>query len=259
MRQVTLPPEPPDLAHPNLAHPELAHPDPAHSDPAHSDPALSAPAQPPLPERDQVRPGVAGYAAARRIMIESQLRPNGVNDRAVLERMAAVPREDCVPAAARGNAYMDRAVPLGPGPDGAPRFLAAPEFHGLMLQEAAPRAGDTVLLVDGGSGYLAELLRPMVASLVAIAPAQALRGEGARGACSLLLIDGAVEQVPAALAALLQPDGRAVTGLVEDGVTRLAVGRRTGEGAASSLALLPLAELGIPVLPQFARPRAWTF
>ncbi len=236
MRPVTTAPEPSQLAN--------------------RGPALSTPAQPPLPERDQARPAVTGYAAARRIMVESQLRPNGVNDRTILERLAAVPRENFVPATLRDFAYMDRAVPLGPGPDGSPRFLATAEFHGLMLQEAGPRAADQALLVDGGSGYLAELLRPLVGALTVITPAQAARGEGAAaGAASLLLIDGAVEQVPAALAALLAEDGRAVTGLIEAGVTRLAAGRRAG----AEIALLPLAELGIPVLPQFARPRAWAF
>lgn len=191
-----------------------------------------------------------GFAAARRSMVESQLRPSGVNARFVLERMAEVPREEFVPPAARGVAYMDRAVPLGGG-----RFLAAPVFHAMMLQEAAPRRFDAALVVDGGSGYLPELLRPLVASLAVAAPREAARGEAPAGEFSLLLIDGAVEQVPATLIARLAEDGRAFTGLVEHGVTRLAAGRRAGE----ALALLPLAELGIPILPEFAKPRAWTF
>ena len=40
-----------------------------------------------------------------------------------------------------------------------------------------------------------------------------------------------------------------------DGVTRLAIGRK----AAGQVALLPLAELGIPVLPEFAAPTGWSF
>jgi len=196
------------------------------------------------------RPANDGFAAARKAMIDSQLRTSGVNARFVLERMLSVPREDFVPEEARGSAYIDRAVPLGDN-----RFLAAPVFHGLMLQEAAPRLGDDALVVDSGSGYLAELVRPMVGSLAVITPAQAIAGEGATGPFSLLLVDGAVEHVPAPLAALLAKDGRAFTGLVEGSVTRLAAGRHSGE----AVALLPLAEIGIPALPEFARPKAWTF
>jgi protein-L-isoaspartate(D-aspartate) O-methyltransferase len=46
-----------------------------------------------------------------------------------------------------------------------------------------------------------------------------------------------------------------VTGLVERGVTRLAIGRK----AAGAVALLPLAEMGIPVLAEFAAPKRWSF
>ncbi len=196
------------------------------------------------------RPGHAGFAAARRSMVDSQLRPSGVNARYVLERMLAVPREDYVPPDARAIAYIDRAVPLG-----GDRFLPSAEFHGLMLQEAAPAPTDRALVVDCGSGYLPELLRPMVASVAVATPEAAARGEAPGGPFSLMLIDGAVEQVPGPLAALLAQDGRAVTGLLEDGVTRLAAGRRAGH----AIALLPLAELGIPHLPAFAKPRSWSF
>ena len=220
---------------------------------------ISAPANPapasPAPSRSAQEP----YAAARRAMVDSQLRPSGVNARFVLERMLQVPREEFVPQEARGVAYMDRAVPLEPGADGTQRFLAAPVFHGLMLAEAAPRLADTVLVVDGGSGYLPELLRTMTGPISVITPEQAVRGDvgsaGSQGPFSLLLIDGAVEQIPAPLARLLAEDGRAFTGVIENGVTRLAAGRRVND----TIALLPLAELGIPRLPQFARPRVWTF
>jgi len=69
------------------------------------------------------------------------------------------------------------------------------------------------------------------------------------------VIEGAIEQVPDGLAALLGEGGRLVTGLVERGVTRLAVGRKI----AGQLALQPLAEIGIPVLAEFAAPRGWSF
>lgn len=189
------------------------------------------------------------HAAARKAMIDSQLRTSGVNEAFVLSRMAVVPREDFVPAEARGFAYMDRAVPLGEG-----RFLPAPVFHGAMLAEARPRANDRVLVVDGGSGYLAELVRPMVETVAVVDPRSGAAGE-ADGTFTLVLVDGAIEQVPADLAALVEPDGRIVTGVVERGVTRLATGRHSGTG----IALLPLAEMGIPRLAAFDRPARWNF
>lgn len=187
---------------------------------------------------------------ARRAMIDSQLRTSGVNAEPVLRRMAEVAREDFVPQTARGFAYIDRAIALGDG-----RQLAAPVVHGMMLQEALPGPGDKVLLVDGGSGYLAELLRPMVGTLEVITPAEAVAASRKGGDFTLLVIDGAVEQLPDTLTRRLADDARAVGGLIENGVTRLAIGRK----AAGALALLPLAELGIPVLPEFAAPKGWSF
>ena len=59
----------------------------------------------------------------------------------------------------------------------------------------------------------------------------------------------------AALAKLVAENGRIVTGMVDRGVTRLATGRKSGK----ALALLPLAEMGIPRLGAFDRPQSWSF
>ena len=192
---------------------------------------------------------VAGHEAARRAMIDSQLRTSGVNAEFVLRRMADVAREKFVPAAAQGFAYIDRAIALGDG-----RYLAAPVVQGMMLQEARPTLADKALLVDGGSGYLAELLRPLVGLLDVIAPGEA-GGKSRKGDYTLLLIDGAVEILPDTLVRRLADQARVVTGVIEDGVSRLAVGRK----AAGEVTLLPIAELGIPGLPEFAAPKGWSF
>ena len=187
--------------------------------------------------------------AARRAMIDSQLRTSGVNEPWVLAAMARVPREDFVPEQAKAAAYIDRALELGGG-----RYLAPPLVHGKMLTEAAPVASDTALLIGDGQGYLAALLRPLVGSLVCIEPEVAAKIPG-KETYSLIMIDGAIEQLPDWAAARLADKGRLVTGLVERGVTRLATGRKAG----GAVALMPLADLGIPVLPQFAAPKRWSF
>ena len=189
------------------------------------------------------------YAAARKAMLDSQLRTSGVNDVFVLERMGTVAREDFVPQAAKATAYMDRAIRLESG-----GFLPAPLFHGAMLAEARPTMDDSVLVIDGGSGYLPALVEPLVAKLDTVTPDKAANG-AKRGAYTLVLVDGAIEHVPAALANLVADGGRIVTGMVERGVTRLATGRKSGK----ALALLPLAEMGIPRLGAFDRPQSWSF
>ena len=188
------------------------------------------------------------YAAARKAMIDSQLRTSGVNEPFVLERMGTVAREDFVPEAAKGTAYMDRAIRLEGG-----GFLPAPLFHGAMLAEARPTAQDKVLVIDGGSGYLTALVEPLVASVKTISATEALSAK--KGDYSLVLVDGAIEHVPANMAKLVAEGGRIVTGLVERGVTRLATGRKSGK----ALALLPLAEMGVPRMGAFDKPESWSF
>lgn len=195
------------------------------------------------------RPDAGGFAEARRAMIDSQLRTSGVNEPYVLSAMARVAREDFVPAASRNAAYIDRAIPLGEG-----RFLAAPLVQGMMLAEAAPKSSDKALLIGDGTGYLAALLAPLVGSLDAVAPADAAARQG-NGEYSLIVIDGAAEELPASIEKLLAEDGRVVTGLNERGVTRLAAGRKS----AGAISLLPLAEIGIPILAEFTAPKRWSF
>lgn len=186
---------------------------------------------------------------ARRAMIDSQLRTSGVNEEYVLARMLAVPREDFLPADKAAVAYTDRAVMLGEA-----GHMAAPLFYGKLLLEAAPAREDSVLVVSGGTGYLAALLRPLVADVTEVTAAEALALTGT-GTYSLIVIDGAIEQLSDSLTAQLADDGRIVTGLVLRQVTRLATGRKiTGR-----VNLLPVEDLGMPVLHAFDTPKGWSF
>lgn len=208
-----------------------------------------------------------GSATLRRAMIDGQLRTSGVNDPHVLEAINALPREDFVPPARRAVAYSDRSQPLGQG-----RVLAPVITHGQMLVEARPTPADRALLIGGGTGYLAALLAPMVGSLTVIesdeglaaaAPVQSgdwtigslEAGAAADAPFSLIVIDGAIEQVPDAIAAQLGENGRIVTGLVERGVNRLAVGRK----ANGRVGFVTVGEADFAVLEPFREPRRWSF
>ncbi|MEE4317314.1 MAG: protein-L-isoaspartate O-methyltransferase [Erythrobacter sp.] len=189
-------------------------------------------------------------ATARRAMIDSQLRTSGVNEEYVLARMLAVPREDFLPPEKSALAYIDRAVMMGAG-----GHLGAPLFYGKLLMEAAPGSDDRVLVVEGGTGYLAQLLRPLVADVATATAADAAAGKAPAGSYSLILVDGAIEQLPEALTALLAEDGRIVSGLLLRQVTRLASGRKVG----GRIALQPVEDMGIPVLHAFDAPKGWSF
>lgn len=191
-----------------------------------------------LPEPD--------FAAARRAMIDSQLRPQGVSDPAVLAAMASVPREEFVPEAVRPMAYTDRPLDLGNG-----KALMAPAALAKLLTEMETRPGERALVVGSGNGYAASVLQALG---LAVDQAENHHAAG-KAIYDVILIDGAVEDIPAGLVARLAPNGRLGTAVSDNGVTRLAVGRVAG----GVLGLRRFADGEVPLLPAFTRPRAFTF
>lgn len=189
------------------------------------------------------------FAAARKAMLDSQLRTSGVNEPFVLARMGAVAREDYVPAEAQGYCYMDRSIAL-PG-NGT---LAQPVSHGKMLTAARPGADESVLVVDNGNGYLTALVEPLAGKCDSVSVEDAAAGKK-RGTYDLILVDGAIGTFPAALAKRLADGGRVVTGLIDNGVTRLAVGRMSGK----DVAFRNVEDIALPRLAVFDAPKGWSF
>lgn len=210
---------------------------------------------------------VPDFAAARQAMVDSQLRPEGVSDPAVIAAMSAVPRENFVPEEQKPLAYVDRAIPLGEG-----RALAAPAVLGRLLNALAALPGERALVVGASTGYSAAVLAKMGLKVTAIDSSASLAeaapknkvdvvegplSEGSKKGApfDLILIDGAVEYIPDALVDQLEEGGRIGGAIVEQGVTRLFIGRRAGGG----FGFQPIAEASTPVLPGFERPRTFTF
>ena len=210
---------------------------------------------------------IPDFASAREAMVESQLRPQGVTDPAVLEAMRRLPRENFLPTDARSLAYVDRAVAIGPG-----RFLVAPAVLGQLLTQMMPEPGQRALVVGAGTGYSAAVLAACGLEVVALesdpelaAAARAHKikivegpledGHAAGAPYDQILIDGAVEYIPEALIAQLADGGRLGTAIVDRGITRLAIGRKAG----SAFGTVSIGDAGVPVLPAFQRPRAFTF
>lgn len=207
------------------------------------------------------------FSLARRAMVDSQLRPEAVTDRVVLAVMGAVARERFVPGSAKALAYFDRPLPLT-----GKRAMMPPAALGRLLSELAPRAGERALIVGSGTGYSAALLQAIGLEVVAlesdeqlVASARSVGVETVTGDLvegwkngapyDLILLDGAVEEVPAALIKQLAPHGRLAGAIVDRGVTRLVIGRVAG----GALGLRSLADADVDILPGFERPRAFIF
>jgi protein-L-isoaspartate(D-aspartate) O-methyltransferase len=207
------------------------------------------------------------FSLARRAMVDNQLRPEGVTDRAVLAAMGSVERERFVPESARTLAYFDRPLRVSNG-----RAMMPPAALGRLLSELAPQPGERALIVGSGTGYSAALLREIGLDVIALESDEALAGAAdaaevqtvigelsngwPKGApYDLMLLDGAAEEIPAALVKQLRDGGRLAGAIVDRGVTRLVIGRVSG----GALGLRTVADAEVDHLPGFERPRAFTF
>jgi len=210
---------------------------------------------------------IPDFAAARRTMIENQLRPVGVSDPLVLDAMGSVAREQFVPEDSRPLAYGDRSLPIGEG-----RYLPAPAVLGQLLTQMAPKPGERALVVGAGSGYAAAVLAAIGCEVAALESSSALAGrarelgitatEGSLEAghktgapYDLILIDGAVELIPDAIVEQLADGGRLGAALAENGITRLIVGQKV----AGAFGYLSIADAGVARLPGFTKPRGFRF
>jgi protein-L-isoaspartate(D-aspartate) O-methyltransferase len=170
------------------------------------------------------------YAAARRNMVESQLRTNKVAETALLAAFESVPRELFVPEVLRGVAYIDEDIDLGGG-----RYVMEPLVLARLLQAARPQSADVVLDIGSGTGYGTAILARLSATVVALESDDALaeranrtltelgidnvvvvegplaEGYPKQAPYNVILLDGAVSRVPPAISDQLAEGGRLVT------------------------------------------------
>src|ERR1700761_6652626 len=178
---------------------------------------------------------MADYAALRFNMVEAQVRTNDVTETRIHDAMREVPRERFVPTARRALAYADVPVEVANG-----RYMLDPRSFAKMLQLADFAGTENVLDVACGTGYstvvLARLAKHVVgleqdADLVRIASdlvpqlgaINATVGQGgltegsaAKAPYDVIMINGAIEQVPDSLTRQLTEGGRLVA-IVQDG------------------------------------------
>lgn len=222
------------------------------------------------------------YAIQRKNMVESQLRPSDVTDRRILRAMGDISRERFVPEARHMHAYMDDPVPLGDVRSRvmAQRVLMSPRTFAKLLNIAAIADGDRVLIVGSGSGYSAAVIATFARSVVALEsdhglveaaraalstlPSEVLDrislieaplAEGApdRAPFDVIVMEGAVPELPAKIASQLAPGGRCVGILKAVPPGRATLWRRTGDHFAEADAF----EVAAADLPGFARPQTF--
>jgi protein-L-isoaspartate(D-aspartate) O-methyltransferase len=208
------------------------------------------------------------FPARRRTMVDTQVRPSDVTKYPIIEAMLDVPRELFVPAGRREAAYIGENIPLAPG-----RVILEPRTLAKMLDALDIRNDELVLVVGAGLGYSAAVIARLAEAVVAVEEDDMLarEAEGAlaevgadnvavihaplaagapqHGPYDVIVIDGAAEELPAAVAAQLKDGGR-IGCLFIDGALGVC---RVGYQADGALTWRNAFNAAAPVLPGFSR------
>ena len=171
-----------------------------------------------------------GYEIARANMVDNQIKTNRVTDLRLIEALERLPRERFVPEAKRGIAYVDEDIDLGGG-----RWLMEPMVLARLLQAADVQRDEMVLVIGCATGYAAAVLAHLAGTVVALESDEALAAAAeaavadleidnlvvVRGALTagyakqapynVILIDGAVAEIPPEICDQLSEGGRLVT------------------------------------------------
>lgn len=215
------------------------------------------------------------HARARSNMVDSQLRPNRIQDPRLLAAMGAVPRERFLPKALRGVAYTDEDLPLSGG-----RHLIEPLVLARLIQAAAPRSTDVVLVLGCDTGYAGAVLARLAATVivvqrdsraaerletvldelgvdnaVVVVGADPRAGHPSQAPYDAILLTGSVPEVPRPLLDQIDDGGRLVA-VIDDG--------RVGKGTLFTrlhgvTGERILFDAGIPRLPGWVDEVAFAF
>lgn len=182
------------------------------------------------------------FEAARRKMVDNQLRTTDVTEHEILRAFLSVPREEFVPASRRALAYIDEDIPIGRG-----RFLMEPSPFAKLIQLASLKPNDVVLDVGCGSGYSSAVLSHLAGSIVAlesdselaetaaanlsrldfvtcaVVEGSLVEGYPSEAPFDVIFVEGAVQHIPQTFFDQLKVDGRliAVEGIGNAAMARL--------------------------------------
>ena len=220
------------------------------------------------------------FAAARRMMVDSQVRTSDVTDQRLVAAMLALPRERFLPAEQADLAYLDCDIPATTAQAGKPtRRLLKPMVLAKLIQAAGVADSDHVLDVGCAAGYSSAVLARLAHSVVALEQdaglaelardnlrafgldqVQVVIGPLADGwqpqaPYDVILLNGASEIVPKALLRQLKPGGRLV-GVLGRGPAGKAMLYCSIGGECGGR---PVFDAAAPLLPGFAAPPAFVF
>ena len=213
------------------------------------------------------------YAARRRMMVDTQVRPSDVTKFPIIDAMLTVPREIFVPDQAREAAYAEEHVALGDG-----RVVLDARTLAKMLDALEIGPSDLVLDIGAGLGYSSAVIARMAQAVVMVEEDEALAGDaqsalsdsgsdnvivqtgalnqGAaeHGPYDVIIVQGGVETLPEGIADQLKDGGRIACIFIEGTLGEV----RTGLKVDGAISWRYAFNTAAPVLPGFAAVREFS-
>jgi len=205
-----------------------------------------------------------------KMMFQLNLRRRGISDQRVLRAMENVPRDAFVDEADRADAWRDTALGISCG-----QTISQPFVVAYMTERLELRDDHRVLEIGTGSGYQAAILSRLCREIVTIERFRALAdrarvrleklhcdnievmlGDGFDvpadlGSFDRIMVTAAMEQIPEALMARLEPDGLLIAPVGPQNGPQTLISVRQTESGPVRKELLDVRF--VPALPGIAR------
>lgn len=219
------------------------------------------------------------YAVAREQMVDCQIRPNDVTDYDIIDAFLDVPREMFVPQSMRAISYSDKDIEIGGALNGPRRCLMQVTPFARLLQSVKINDNEVVLSVGSGSGYGAAIISYLAESVVGLEVDESfveqatdalskldidnvaiIQGEHANGYSKeapfdVIVIEGAVPDVPEGLLKQLRNGGR-LAAIVGDG---LSAQIRVYIKTENDVSVTRFGNASAPTLPGFEKAEEFVF
>ena len=190
---------------------------------------------------------MSDFAARRVTMVDTQVRPSDVTKFPIIDAMLTVQREDFVPAAQREAAYLGENLDLGQD-----RVLLDPRTLAKMLDHLDITNDELVLDIGCAMGYSSAVIAHMAEAVVAVEEDEAMAAEAQEalaqagadnvivhvapltegapqhGPYDVVIIQGAVGEVPKALLEQVKEGGRIASLFMDRGLGEVRIGYKRG-------------------------------
>jgi protein-L-isoaspartate(D-aspartate) O-methyltransferase len=213
------------------------------------------------------------YAARRTTMVDTQVRPSDVTKFPIIEAMLSIPREEFVPDNRREAAYVGENLDIGAG-----RVMLEPRTLAKMLDALDVQRDEMVLDLGCGLGYSSAVIARLAEAVVAVESIEALASEAqdilsregadnvilhqgplAEGAAQhgpydVIVIEGAVAELPASILDQLKDGGRIACLFMEGALGVVRIGYKLDGGISWRFAF----NASAPVLAGFEKQAAFS-